>query len=410
MKCRFCQATCSSVFIDLLSSPAANSFLSKADLSKSETYYPLKVLVCDSCYLVQIAEHKGHAEIFDSGYVYFSSFSKSWLQHAKDYSEMVISRFGLNCKSLVVEIASNDGYLLRNFVERKIPCFGVEPTHNTAEAARELGIETISEFFGNDLAQKLAEEKGKADLLIGNNVLAHVPDINDFVSGLSTVLASDGVVTMEFPHLYQLVKCNQFDTVYQEHFSYLSFNVVRNIFAKHGLTIFDIDQLPTHGGSIRIYAKHTECKEHKILASVSDMLQLEEQAGMLSRSYYTNFQKNIEHVKLGFLEFLIRAKREGKKVCGFGAAAKGNTLLNYCGVSADLIDFVVDSSPHKQGKYLPGSWIPVLHPDEIKKAKPDYIIFFPWNLSEELRNLTSYVKEWGAKYVLPIPEVKVCDY
>jgi SAM-dependent methyltransferase len=347
-------------FIDLVNAPPSNSFLTKGQLNEPEVFYPLKLLVCEKCWLVQVDEYKKSDEIFSDNYAYFSSYSKSWLDHARRYVNMIIDRLGLNSRSHVIEIASNDGYLLQYFKETQIPCLGIEPSANTAQAAREIGIETIVEFFGVDLARRLSLKGKKADLIIGNNVLAHVPDINDFVAGLKIALKNDGVVTMEFPHLMRLIEQNQFDTIYHEHFSYYSFYTARRIFEKHGLELFDVEQLPTHGGSLRIYARHKEDASKITSSNVATLLKEEEARGMLSLSYYKGFQPNVDKVKYDFVNFLLNQKKNRKKVAAYGAAAKGNTLLNYCGVKKDLIKFVVDASPHKQGKFLPGSHIPVV--------------------------------------------------
>ena len=407
MQCRFCKTELTNLFIDLVNSPASNSFLTLEELNEPETFYPLKVYTCHNCFLVQVDEYKKSDAIFNNEYVYFSSFSSSWLQHAKKYTEMMIERFGYNKESLIIEIASNDGYLLQYFKEKNIPVWGIEPTENTAAVARKKGIESISEFFGKKLAHELAAKNIKADLLLGNNVLAHVPDIVDFVGAMKIVLKDEGVITMEFPHLMQLVDNNQFDTIYHEHFSYISFYTVKQIFESAGLEIFDVDEIPTHGGSIRIYAKHKEDNNKKISSNVSALLNKEKSKGMTELSYYSNFAEKAESVKLDLLEFLIKQKKENKKVAAYGAAAKGNTLLNYCGVKNDLIHYVVDANPHKQNKYLPASHIPVMNEAFLKNDKPDFILILPWNLKEEIIEQLSYAKEWGAKFVIPIPELQI---
>lgn len=407
MNCRFCKTPLEHVFIDLVNSPPSNSFLNKEQLDEPENFFPLKVYVCHSCYLVQIAEYKKSSDIFNSEYVYFSSYSTSWLQHAKKYAEQMKSRFGLNENSQVVEVASNDGYLLQYFHEAGVPVLGIEPTKNTAEVAIQKGINTITEFFGTTLAGKLSKQGIKADLLLGNNVLAHVPDITDFVGGMTILLAPDGVITMEFPHLLQLVEHNQFDTIYHEHFSYLSFYSVKAVFESQGLEMFDVDELSTHGGSLRIYAKHKGASAHPVTDRVQQMLTKESAAGVTTLEYYNGFQNKAMKVKLDLLDFLLTQKRNGKTVIGYGAAAKGNTLLNYCGIKNDLISFVVDANPHKRDKYLPGSHIPVVREEEIKRVKPDYIIILPWNLETEIREQLAYIKEWGGRFVLPIPSVKI---
>lgn len=407
MNCRFCKAPLTHVFIDLNNSPASNSFLTKEQLNEPEIFYPLKVFICDKCFLVQVDEYKKSDAIFSSNYVYFSSFSTSWLAHAKEYTNKVTERFGLNTTSKVIEIASNDGYLLQYFKQRNIPVLGIEPTANTAEAAEQKGIETVVDFFGVRLAKELTEKKIKADLLLGNNVLAHVPDIIDFVAGMKILLNENGVITMEFPHLMQLVDNNQFDTIYHEHFSYLSFYTVKQIFESQGLQLFDVEEIPTHGGSLRIYASHKENKKKEVSKNVTALLQKEYAQGINTLEYYNNFQQKALKVKLAFTDFLIKQKRENKKVAAYGAAAKGNTLLNYCGIKNDLIDFVVDANPHKQNKFLPASHIPVMNEAELKKYKPQYVIILPWNLKSEITEQLNYIKEWGGKFVVAIPELEI---
>ncbi|MCX6314165.1 MAG: class I SAM-dependent methyltransferase [Sphingobacteriales bacterium] len=404
MQCRFCKTELEHVFIDLVNSPASNSFLSKEQLNEPETFYPLKVYTCHQCFLVQVDEYKKSDAIFDSNYVYFSSYSNSWLKHAKAYTDMMTDRFGYNENSLVIEVASNDGYLLQYFKEKNIPVMGIEPTANTAEVAIGKGIKTVIEFFGAELADRFSNNWDvKADLLLGNNVLAHVPDIVDFVLGMKLILKDTGVVTMEFPHLMQLVDNNQFDTIYHEHFSYLSFHTVKEIFASQCLEMFDVEEIPTHGGSLRIFAKHAEDDTKTISDNVARLLKKESDKGLNTLAYYDNFQQKALGVKLGITEFLIRQKRAGKKVAAYGAAAKGNTLLNYCGIKNDLIDFVVDANPHKQNKFLPASHIPVVAEEYLKQAKPDYVIILPWNLKDEIADQLSYIREWGGKFIIPIP-------
>lgn len=409
MKCRHCKTELEHVFVDLITCPPSNDMVKERQLNEPETYYPLNVFVCHKCWLVQVDEMKKADNIFDSEYTYFSSYSTSWLKHAKNYVDYMMDRFGFNEESQVIEIASNDGYLLQYFKEQKIPVLGIEPTANTAAVAKEKGIESIIDFFGADFAQNQLADKGiKADLILGNNVLAHVPDINDFVQGMKRALKDNGVITIEFPHLYQLVKENQFDTIYHEHFSYLSFIAVTGIFNLQGLKMFDVQEIPTHGGSLRIFAKHIEDDSKAISENVNKMLEKEKQAGMDSLSYYQNFQSVVEKIKYDTWNFLIQMKKEGKKVVGYGAAAKGNTLLNYCGIKGnDLIGFVSDASPHKQNKYLPGSRIPVFEPDKIKDIKPDIIIIFPWNLKTEISEQLSYIRDWGGKFAVFIPELSV---
>ena len=407
MQCRYCNTKLTHQFIDLINSPASNSFLSKEQLNEPETYYPLKVYTCHQCFLVQVDEYKKSAAIFDSNYVYFSSYSTSWLQHAAAYTQMMIKRFGYNSSSLVIEVASNDGYLLQYFHKNNIPVLGIEPTANTAAVAKEKGIESVVDFFGVALAKQLVAQHKKADLLLGNNVLAHVPDIMDFVAGIKIILKDEGVVTMEFPHLMQLVDNNQFDTIYHEHFSYLSFNTVQQIFAAQGLQMFDVEEILTHGGSLRIFAKHAADTSKTISPNVAALLQKELDKGINTMAYYDGFQQKAFTVKLQVLDFLITQKKAGKMVAAYGAAAKGNTLLNYCGVKADLIDFVVDANPHKQNKFMPSSHIPVMNEDYLKVAKPDFVIILPWNLKEEITQQLAYIQEWGGKFVVPIPTLQI---
>ena len=405
MKCRFCQNQLTHEFIDLVNSPPSNSFLSLEELNKPEVFYPLRLFVCEKCYLVQIDEYKRSEEIFSEKYAYFSSFSSTWLEHARQYVEMITPRLGLNKESFVIEIGSNDGYLLQYFKEKNIPCLGIEPAKRTAEVARDKGIEVITEFFGVRLAEKLTKQGRQADLVVGNNVLAHVPDINDFVKSLKILLKKNAVATFEFPHLMRLVEENQFDTIYHEHFSYLSFHTVSRIFSEHGLVLFDVDELPTHGGSLRIYAGHQEDRSKELSPNVKALYEKESVAGMGSLSYYLDFQDKANKVKYELLSFLLAQKREGKKVVAYGAAAKGNTVLNYCGIKKDLILFVVDASPYKQGKFLPGSHIPITAEEEIRKAKPDYVLILPWNIKDEIMEQLSYIRDWGGKFVVAVPEI-----
>jgi len=407
MQCRFCGTELEHVFIDLVNSPASNSFLTAGQLNEPEVFYPLKVYTCHHCFLVQVDEYKKSDAIFNSDYVYFSSYSKSWLEHAKRYTDAMTARFGFNQQSRVVELASNDGYLLQYFLEKQVPVLGIEPTANTAEVAIGKGIDTVVDFFGVRLARELAAKNIKADLLLGNNVLAHVPDILDFVGGMKILLKEQGVITMEFPHLMQLVDNNQFDTIYHEHFSYLSFYTVQQIFASQGLTLFDVDEIPTHGGSLRIYAKHAENTVQPVTGRVGALLEKERAKGMQAPAYYNGFQQKAMKVKLDLIAFLIEQKRAGKKVAAYGAAAKGNTLLNYCGVKNDLIEFVVDANPHKQGKWLPASHIPVVNEAHLKAARPDYVILLPWNLREEITHQLAYIRDWEGRFVIPIPELQI---
>lgn len=403
MNCRFCNKPITIEFIDLVNSPASNSFLTLEELNEPETFYPLKVFVCENCFLVQVDEYKKSDAIFTNNYAYFSSFSTSWLTHCKRYTELMIDRFGFNSKSQVIEIASNDGYLLQYFKEKNVQVLGIEPTKNTAEVAIQKGIETITEFFGVDLAKKLVQRGIKADLLLGNNVLAHVPDILDFVGGMKILLSQDGVITMEFPHLVQLIDNNQFDTIYHEHFSYLSFYTVKQIFESQGLVMFDVEEIPTHGGSLRIYAKHKEDISKNISNNISNLIDKEIKKGINDLNYYKGFQERAEKIKLELWSFLIEQNRKGKKIAAYGAAAKGNTLLNYCGVKNDLVAFVVDANPHKQGKFLPASHIPVVNEDFLKVEKPDFVIVLPWNIKSEIVTHLNYIKDWGGKFVIFIP-------
>ena len=407
MKCRFCSHQVNLDFADLVNSPPSNSYLTLEQLNEPEPFYPLKVLVCENCFLVQVDEYYKSSEIFSGDYAYFSSFSTSWLAHAKKYTDMMQERFGFNQDSQVIEIASNDGYLLQYFKEKNIPVLGIEPTANTAAVAKAKGIDSVIDFFSTDLAKKLAAEGKKADLLLGNNVLAHVPDINDFVGGMKVILKDKGVITMEFPHLYQLVLNNQFDTIYHEHFSYLSFTTVKKIFEAQGLEMFDVQEIPTHGGSLRIFAKHKADGSKAIGENVAKLLEKEKAAGMLSINYYQNFQEKVDTIKNDLLEFLLQQKRAGKKVAAYGAAAKGNTLLNYCGVKKDLVSFVVDANPAKQNKYMPASHIPIYTEEKIKSEKPDYILILPWNLKEEITKQLSYIKDWKGQFIIPIPKLEI---
>ena len=407
MNCRFCNNALSNEFVDLGFSPPSNAYLKAADLNKPETFLPLRIMVCEKCFLVQIDEFAKHDDIFNAEYAYFSSFSTSWLAHAKAYTRMMIERFGFNEQSQVIEIASNDGYLLQYFKEQGVPVLGIEPTANTAAAAKEKGIESIVDFFGVRLANLLTAKGTKADLLLGNNVLAHVPDINDFVGGLKILLNPDGVITFEFPHLLQLIDKNQFDTIYHEHFSYFSLIAVSQIFEKHGLNIFDVEEVTTHGGSLRIFAKHKEDTTKSISGNVATMLNKEIKFGLNDLAIYKTYQQKAEKVKNDFTLFLIQAKNEGKKVAGYGAAAKGNTLLNFAGTKKDLLQFVADASPHKQNKFLPGAHIPVFDEQKIKTEKPDYIVILPWNLKEEISAQLAYIKEWGGKFVVAVPALEI---
>jgi SAM-dependent methyltransferase len=380
--------------------------LKPQDLQRAEKFYPLHVFVCEHCYLVQLPEVASPEKLF-SDYAYFSSYSDVWLNHVKNYTKNMIKCFGLNSSSQVVEIASNDGYLLQYFKKEGIPVLGIEPARNVAKAAQNLGIPTIVKFFNVQTATELVAEDRYADLLIGNNVLAHVPDLNDFVSSLKIVLKPQGIITMEFPHLLQLMAENQFDTIYHEHFSYFSCIAVNNIFAHHGLRIFDVDELKTHGGSLRIYACHAEDTSRPISQNVEKLISVEEKSGLDQVDAYLSFGEKVKETKRHILEFFIQAKRENKTIAAYGAPAKGNTLLNYCGIRTDFIDFTVDRSPHKQGHFLPGTHIPIYHPDKVKETKPDYLLILPWNLKDEIMAQMSHIRDWGAQLVTLIPEVKV---
>lgn len=406
MKCRFCQTTLNDVFLDLGSAPPSNAFLSAGDLSAPETYFPLRLYTCAKCHLVQVDEVQKHDALFSSDYVYFSSYSRTWLAHAERYVTQVVQRLGLDSRSLVMEVASNDGYLLHYVKERGIPCVGIEPTAGTAAAARTRGIETIEQFFGERFAREFATTQRPANLVVANNVLAHVPDLNDFVAGLGAVLAPAGVVTVEFPHLLQLVTQHQFDTIYHEHFSYFSFHTAQRIFAAHGLRIWDVEELPTHGGSLRLWACRDDAS-HRDTPAVAALLAKESAAGMLDMVWYSGFQPVADDVKNAFLAFLIDCKRNGKQVVGYGAAAKGNTLLNYAGVRPDLLGYVVDASPYKQGRYLPGSRIPVVAEAHISETQPDYVVILPWNLRDEVTQQLAYISKWGSKFVTAIPTLHV---
>ena len=409
MNCRFCGNVLDQQFIDLVNSPLSNAFLTSAQLDEPEIYYPLRLLVCEKCHLVQIGEYKKAYEIFHDDYLYFSSYSKSWLTHARNYAAMISERLALGPQNFVIEIASNDGYLLQNFQEANIPCLGIEPTKGTAEVAREKGIEVITDFFGLKIAEQLAAEGRQADLVIGNNVLAHVPDLNDFVGGLKAVLKRGGVINMEFPHLLRLVEGNQFDTIYHEHFSYFSFLTVQRIFSVHELIIFDVEEIPTHGGSLRIYAGHARDASKPVSPSVKKLAKRETDLGMNTSAYYSGFQAKADKIKYDLLSFLIAEKSEGRKVAAYGAAAKGNTLLNYCGVKRDLIEFVVDASPHKQGKYLPGSHIPIVAEEKLQQWRPDYVLILPWNIKEEIMGQIQYIKNWGGRFLVATPCLQVVD-
>jgi SAM-dependent methyltransferase len=404
-KCRFCSNLLKHTFVDLGMSPLSNAYLKLDTINKAEKFYPLHAYVCDNCFLVQLEEFETPDHIF-SDYAYFSSYSETWLRHAENYTELMTQRFGLNENSQVIEIASNDGYLLQYFQKQNIPVLGIEPAANVAKVAEEKGIPSLVKFFGVSTAQELVAQGKQADLLLGNNVLAHVPDLNDFVAGMKIVLKPDGILTMEFPHVLQLILQNQFDTIYHEHFSYFSFLTVEKVFATHGLTLFDVEELPTHGGSLRIYGQHNDGKK-PISDRVSKLKTKEIEAGLEQRETYLGFGEQVQATKRHLLSFLIDIKNQGKSVVGYGAPAKGNTLLNYCGIRTDLLDYTVDRSPYKQGLFLPGTHIPIYHPDKIIETKPDYLLILPWNIKDEIIEQMSHIREWGGKFVVPIPQVEV---
>ncbi|MFL9455829.1 MULTISPECIES: methyltransferase domain-containing protein [Nostocales] len=404
--CLFCSSELNHTFVDLGMSPPCESYRSLEQLNEMEPFYPLHAYVCEKCFLVQLQEYIRPENIF-SDYAYFSSYSQTWLQHAKNYVDMAVERFQLNYKSQVVEIASNDGYLLQYFVSKDIPALGIEPAANIAEVAIKKGIPTVVKFFGEETAREQLAKGKQADLLIGNNVLAHTPYLNDFVKGLKILLKEQGVITMEFPHLMRLKEENQFDTIYHEHFSYFSFITVEKIFAFHGLTIFDVEELSTHGGSLRIYARHNEDFSKPITQKVLELRHREETSGVTNLDYYSSFSEQVKETKRKLLDFLIKVKREGKSIVGYGAPGKGNTLLNYCGIRTDFLDYTVDRSPYKQGLFLPGTHIPIFHPDKIQETKPDYVLILPWNLKDEIMVQMSYIRDWGGQFVVPIPEVQI---
>lgn len=399
MNCRFCGNNLYYEFIDLINSPPSNSYLSFEQLNEPEIFYPLKLFVCDKCFLVQIDEYKKNADIFNDDYAYFSSFSTIWIEHAKNYVEMITNRLRLNKNSLVIEIASNDGYLLQYFKQKKIPCIGIEPTKNTAAIAIGKGINVMEDFF----TEKLAADMPKADLIIGNNVLAHVPNINDFVKGLKKMLKPKGVITIEFPHLLNLITQSEFDTIYHEHYSYLSLFSTMQIFQAHNLNLFDVEELPTHGGSLRVYATHLGSNNKKS-ENIDKVLKKEIDANLNKLEGYRNFQTKIDKIRYDLLTFLLKMKKQGGKVAAYGAAAKGNTLLNYCGVKKDLISFIVDKNPYKQNKFLPGSHIPIVSEDVLIKEKPEFIIIIPWNIKDEIINQLTYARKWNAKFIMVIPK------
>ncbi len=405
--CRFCGASLRKTFVDLGMSPLCESYPSLAELNRGEIYYPLHVFVCGECFLVQLEEYQSAESIF-SDYAYFSSYSDSWLKHAENYCEKVTKQFGLDRNSLAIEVASNDGYLLQYFVQRNVPVLGIEPAANVAKVAVEKGVPTLVQFFGERLANELALEGRCADLVLGNNVLAQVPNLNDFVEGLRILLKPDGVLTLEFPHLLRLIERNEFDTIYHEHFSYFSLLTTVRILEAHGLKVFDVEELTTHGGSLRVYACRAEAQKHGITASVSMLISEEERAGLASVEGYESFASQVKQTKWQLVEFLLTAVREGKTVAGYGAPGKSATLLNYCGIGKDLIEYTVDRSPYKQGRFLPGSHIPIYHPDRIRETKPDYVVILPWNLKDEIMEQLQFIRAWDGRFVVPIPNVSVC--
>jgi SAM-dependent methyltransferase len=404
--CHFCGSGRRRTFIDLGMSPLCESYLAAADLNRGETFYPLHVYVCEECLLVQLEEYQSVENIF-SDYAYFSSFSDSWLKHADKYCGEMTKRFGLNEKSFVVEVASNDGYLLQYFVQRNIPVLGIEPAANVAKVAVEKKVPTLVKFFGTELAKELVAEGRAADLVLGNNVLAQVPNLNDFVEGLEVMLKPEGVLTLEFPHLLQLIDLHEFDTIYHEHFSYFSMLTTVRIMEAHGLKVFDVDELASHGGSLRVYACRKEAKTHSVGPNVAKVIEDEKKAGLASIDGYKTFAKHVKETKLALVDFLLTAAREGKSVAGYGAPGKSATLLNYCGIGKDLIEYTVDRSPYKQGRFLPGTHIPIYHPDRIRETKPDYVVILPWNLKTEIMQQLQYIREWGGKFVVPIPKAAI---
>jgi 2-polyprenyl-3-methyl-5-hydroxy-6-metoxy-1,4-benzoquinol methylase len=406
--CRFCARALTTTFVDLGMSPLCESYLNAAQLNGMEPFYPLHVTVCDNCFLVQLEQYVSAEDIF-TDYAYFSSYSDSWLKHAEKYTDEMVSRFGLNSKSLAIELASNDGYLLQYFVEKGIPVLGIEPAANVAEVAVKKGVPTLVQFFGREKAQELAAKGQMADLLLGNNVLAQVPDLNSFVAGMKILLKPTGVITMEFPHLSRLMRENQFDTIYHEHFSYFSLWTAEKIFAAHGIVLFDVEELNTHGGSLRIYGRHAEDLTKPVTERLKGLRTREITEGVNRVESYTGFSEQVKETKRKLLDFVIHARREGKTIAGYGAPGKGNTLLNYCGIRTDFIDYTVDRNPHKHGKFLPGTHIPILEPGRIRETRPDYLFILPWNLKDEIIEQNAYIREWGGRFVVPIPHVQVFE-
>lgn len=404
--CRLCEAPLTHTFVDLGMSPLANRYLTAAQLNDMEPFYPLRAWVCQRCFLVQLEEFESPASIF-ADYAYFASYADTWVEHARSYVDMAIGRFGLTESSHVVEIASNDGYLLQHFLAKGIPVLGIEPAGNVAAEATLRGIPTLVEFFGEPMARRLVATGTGADLLVGNNVLAHVPVLNDFIRGMALLLRPRGVITMEFPHVLRLIEGSEFDTIYHEHFSYFSLLSVERAFARHGLSIYDVEELPTHGGSLRIYATYTADPIEPVSARLARLRAREEAAGLGRLDPYLRFGERAKETKRRLLEFLIDAKRAGRTIAGYGAPAKGNTLLNYCAIRADFVDYTVDRSPHKQGRFLPGTHLPIHHPDRIRETKPDYLLILPWNLKDEIMGQMAHIRSWGGRFVVPIPEVTI---
>ena len=404
--CRFCGSALRRTFVDLGMSPLCETYPTAADCKKGEIYYPLHVYSCEKCFLVQLEEYEKAENIF-ADYPYFSSYSDSWLKHCESYCDKMSRRFGLDGESFVVEVASNDGYLLQYFVRQRVPVLGIEPAANVAEVAVNNGVPTLVRFFGTQIAKELVAERGGADLVVGNNVLAQVPDLNDFVEGLRILLKSAGVLTLEFPHLLRLIEWNEFDTIYHEHFSYFSMLTTVRILEAHGLKVFDVEELSTHGGSLRVYASRAENATHVVQPSVARLIEEEKKAGLASPEGYERFAERVKETKFAFVEFLLSAARHGKKVVGYGAPGKSATLLHYCGIGKDLIEYTVDRNPHKQGRFLPGSHIPIYHPDRIRQTKPDYVVILPWNLKDEIMQQLQFIREWGGHFMVPIPQVIV---
>jgi SAM-dependent methyltransferase len=404
--CRFCGAALRQTFVDLGMSPLCETYPAREDLNSGEVYYPLHVYVCERCFLVQLEEYQSAEHIF-SDYPYFSSYSDSWLKHCENYCDKMTNRFGLHEKSLVVEVASNDGYLLQYFVQRKIPVLGIEPAANVAKVAIEKGVPSMVRFFGTDLAKELSANGRCADLVLGNNVLAQVPDLNDFVEGLKILLKPRGVLTLEFPHLMRLIEHNEFDTIYHEHFSYFSLLTTARIMEAHGLKLFDVEELSTHGGSLRVYACRAEDNSHEVDPAVQGLIEDERRAGLDSVVGYESFARQVKQTKFALLDLLLTAAQQGKSVAGYGAPGKSATLLHYCGIGKDLIEYTVDRSPYKQGRFLPGSHIPIHHPDRIRETKPDYVVVLPWNLKDEIMEQLQFIREWGGKFIVPIPKATV---